>query len=143
MAEENQRRDDGGADVDDAPENGQGFESAVAYAIADQLGYPKDKVAWTRAPAFSADMATIAPAPAPRSPARRDSHSAARQPKHPASLRPSPARSARRAPEGVGHEPRLEGEQPSRRREQRIRAVLHVVFAAAIHVAHRDHLDFR
>jgi polar amino acid transport system substrate-binding protein len=34
--------------VDDAPENGQGFESAVAYAIADQLGYPKDKVTWTR-----------------------------------------------------------------------------------------------
>lgn len=34
--------------VDDAPENGQGFESAVAYAIAEQLGYPKDKVAWTR-----------------------------------------------------------------------------------------------
>ena len=30
--------------VDDAPENGQGFESAVAYAIAEQLGYPKDKV---------------------------------------------------------------------------------------------------
>jgi polar amino acid transport system substrate-binding protein len=24
--------------VDDAPENGQGFESAVAYAVADQLG---------------------------------------------------------------------------------------------------------
>ena len=36
--------------VDDAPENGQGFESAVAYAVADQLGYPKDKVAWTRVP---------------------------------------------------------------------------------------------
>ena len=34
--------------VDDTPENGQGFESAVAYAIAEQLGYPKDKVAWTR-----------------------------------------------------------------------------------------------
>ena len=36
--------------VDDKPENGQGFESAVAYAIADQLGYPKDKVTWTRVP---------------------------------------------------------------------------------------------
>ena len=34
--------------VDDAPDNGQGFESAVAYAIAEQLGYPKDKVMWTR-----------------------------------------------------------------------------------------------
>jgi polar amino acid transport system substrate-binding protein len=36
--------------VDDKPENGQGFESAVAYAIADKLGYPKDKVTWTRVP---------------------------------------------------------------------------------------------
>jgi len=25
---------------DDDPTNGEGFESAVAYAIADQLGYP-------------------------------------------------------------------------------------------------------
>ena len=29
--------------VDDAPENGQGFESAVAYAIADQLGYQRTR----------------------------------------------------------------------------------------------------
>ena len=36
--------------VDDAPENGQGFESAVAYAIAEQLGYAQDKVTWTRVP---------------------------------------------------------------------------------------------
>ena len=36
--------------VDDKPENGQGFESAVAYAVADQLGYGKDKVTWTRVP---------------------------------------------------------------------------------------------
>ncbi|HYQ79067.1 MAG TPA: ABC transporter substrate-binding protein [Solirubrobacterales bacterium] len=32
---------------DDNPSNGGGFESAVAYAIADQLGYPKAKVNWT------------------------------------------------------------------------------------------------
>lgn len=32
---------------DDDPSNGEGFESAVAYAIADQLGYPKAKVKWT------------------------------------------------------------------------------------------------
>lgn len=32
---------------DDDPTNGEGFESAVAYAIADQLGYPKTKVKWT------------------------------------------------------------------------------------------------
>jgi polar amino acid transport system substrate-binding protein len=31
----------------DEPENGEGFESAVAYAIAKQLGYPKSKVEWT------------------------------------------------------------------------------------------------
>jgi polar amino acid transport system substrate-binding protein len=32
---------------DDDPTNGGGFESAVAYAIADQLGYPEAKVKWT------------------------------------------------------------------------------------------------
>lgn len=32
---------------DEDPTNGEGFESAVAYAIANQLGYPKDKVKWT------------------------------------------------------------------------------------------------
>lgn len=32
---------------DNEPANGEGFESAVAYAIADQLGYPKPKVKWT------------------------------------------------------------------------------------------------
>ncbi|MFL6178220.1 MAG: ABC transporter substrate-binding protein [Actinomycetes bacterium] len=29
------------------PENGKGFESAVAYAVADQMGFSKDKVSWT------------------------------------------------------------------------------------------------
>ncbi len=47
--------------VDDAPENGQGFESAVAYAIADRLGYPRDRVTWTRVP-FNA---AIQPGPKP------------------------------------------------------------------------------
>ncbi len=32
---------------DEDPTNGEGFESAVAYAIAKQLGYPKNKVKWT------------------------------------------------------------------------------------------------
>lgn len=32
---------------DDDPTNGEGFESAVAYAIAKQLGYPPAKVKWT------------------------------------------------------------------------------------------------
>ncbi|GJF32498.1 amino acid ABC transporter substrate-binding protein [Kitasatospora sp. NE20-6] len=36
--------------ADDAPANGKGFESAVAYAVADRLGYPQDKVTWTVSP---------------------------------------------------------------------------------------------
>ena len=36
--------------VDDTPENGEGFESAVAYAVAEQLGYAEDDVTWTRVP---------------------------------------------------------------------------------------------
>jgi polar amino acid transport system substrate-binding protein len=35
--------------VDDDPSNGKGFESAVAYAVADRLGFPKDKVTWVTA----------------------------------------------------------------------------------------------
>jgi polar amino acid transport system substrate-binding protein len=35
---------------DDEPENGEGFESAVAYAIGKQLGYPKGKIKWTVEP---------------------------------------------------------------------------------------------
>jgi polar amino acid transport system substrate-binding protein len=35
---------------DDDPTNGKGFESAVAYAIADQLGFQKDEVKWTVVP---------------------------------------------------------------------------------------------
>jgi polar amino acid transport system substrate-binding protein len=34
----------------DEPENGEGFESAVGYAIGKQLGYPKAKVNWTVEP---------------------------------------------------------------------------------------------
>lgn len=30
--------------VDNDPSNGQGFESAVAYAVAEQLGFTKDQV---------------------------------------------------------------------------------------------------
>ena len=47
--------------VDDAPENGEGFESAVAYAVAEQLGYTEDDVTWTRVP-FNA---AIQPGPRP------------------------------------------------------------------------------
>ncbi|WP_405007387.1 ABC transporter substrate-binding protein [Kitasatospora purpeofusca] len=35
---------------EDRPENGKGFESAVAYAVAAKLGYPKEKVSWVVAP---------------------------------------------------------------------------------------------
>jgi polar amino acid transport system substrate-binding protein len=35
---------------DNEPENGEGFESAVAYAIGNQLGYPKAKIQWTKEP---------------------------------------------------------------------------------------------
>ena len=34
--------------IDDAPESGQGFEAAVAYAVATQLGFSKDEVKWVR-----------------------------------------------------------------------------------------------
>jgi polar amino acid transport system substrate-binding protein len=33
----------------DDPSNGKGFESAVAYAVAEKLGYAKDAVTWTAA----------------------------------------------------------------------------------------------
>jgi polar amino acid transport system substrate-binding protein len=45
--------------VDDDPSNGEGFESAVAYAIAEQLGFTKDEVKWIRVPFNS----TFAPGP--------------------------------------------------------------------------------
>jgi polar amino acid transport system substrate-binding protein len=32
----------------DKPDNGEGFESAVAYAVAQQLGYAHEDVTWTR-----------------------------------------------------------------------------------------------
>jgi polar amino acid transport system substrate-binding protein len=34
--------------IDDAPESGEGFESAIAYAVAEQLGFAKDDVVWVR-----------------------------------------------------------------------------------------------
>lgn len=35
--------------IDNKPENGKGFESAVAYAVADEMGFSKDQVEWTYA----------------------------------------------------------------------------------------------
>src|SRR5215210_156908 len=40
----------------DNPENGEGFESAVAYAHAARLGYPREDVRWVRVP-FNAALA--------------------------------------------------------------------------------------
>jgi len=34
--------------IDDDPESGQGFEAAVAYAVAAEMGYEGDAVVWTR-----------------------------------------------------------------------------------------------
>ena len=36
--------------IDDDPTNGRGFESAVAYAIADRLGFARDEVRWVDVP---------------------------------------------------------------------------------------------
>lgn len=34
--------------MDDAPESGQGFEAAVAYALAEEMGFAAGDVVWTR-----------------------------------------------------------------------------------------------
>ncbi len=34
--------------IDDKPESGNGFEAAVAYAVATQLGFTKEEVTWIR-----------------------------------------------------------------------------------------------
>ena len=34
--------------MNDAPESGEGYEAAVAYAIADKMGFGKDNVTWVR-----------------------------------------------------------------------------------------------
>lgn len=34
--------------IDDAPESGEGFEAAVAYAVAEQLGFAPEDVVWVR-----------------------------------------------------------------------------------------------
>jgi polar amino acid transport system substrate-binding protein len=36
--------------VDDDPTNGEGYESAVAYAVAEQLGFTGDQVTWVTVP---------------------------------------------------------------------------------------------
>jgi polar amino acid transport system substrate-binding protein len=46
---------------DNKPSNGKGFESAVAYQVAQRLGYPAADVTWTQVPFNNA----IAPGPKP------------------------------------------------------------------------------
>ncbi len=36
--------------TDDDPANGKGYESAVAYAVAEQMGFDADAVSWTTVP---------------------------------------------------------------------------------------------
>ena len=36
--------------VDNDPSNGKGYESAVAFAVAEQLGFSKDQVTWVKVP---------------------------------------------------------------------------------------------
>ena len=45
--------------IDDAPESGEGFEAAVAYAIAEELGFAAEDVVWVR----TGFDAAIAPGP--------------------------------------------------------------------------------
>jgi polar amino acid transport system substrate-binding protein len=45
--------------IDDDPESGEGFEAAVAYAVAEQLGFADEDVEWVRTPFDAA----IAPGP--------------------------------------------------------------------------------
>ncbi len=45
--------------IDDDPSSGEGFEAAVAYAIADKLGFAHDDVEWVR----TSFEAAIAPGP--------------------------------------------------------------------------------
>jgi polar amino acid transport system substrate-binding protein len=45
--------------IDNAPESGEGFEAAVAYAVAEELGFAESDVVWVRTPFES----VIAPGP--------------------------------------------------------------------------------
>ncbi|MFM8843336.1 MAG: transporter substrate-binding domain-containing protein, partial [Actinomycetota bacterium] len=45
--------------IDDKPESGEGFEAAVAYAVAQELGYDQAAVKWVR----TSFDAAIAPGP--------------------------------------------------------------------------------
>ena len=65
--------------TDDDPTNGKGFESAVAYAVAEQLGYAKDEVTWARRRFNSVDRAR-APSRTTSTSTRSRSPTSARRP---------------------------------------------------------------
>ena len=41
--------------MDDSPESGEGFEAAVAYALAEKMGFSAEDVVWTRTTAPAHD----------------------------------------------------------------------------------------
>ena len=108
--------------LDDTPESGEGFEAAVAYAVAAEMGYEGDAVVWTRTTfdeaiqpgAKSFDMissSTRSPRSVPRTSTsrfrtslrtRRSLHSRARRPKAYHDCR-APGRQVRRP--GRHHQP--------------------------------------
>ena len=45
--------------IDNAPESGEGFEAAVAYAVAEELGFAESDVVWVRTPFESAIAARV------------------------------------------------------------------------------------
>jgi len=45
--------------IDDDPSNGKGFESALAYAIGERLGFTRDQIVW----GYTSFNASYAPGP--------------------------------------------------------------------------------
>jgi polar amino acid transport system substrate-binding protein len=77
--------------VDNDPTNGKGFESAVAYAIADQLGYQRDQVKWV----VEAFNSSYAPGPKDFTSTSTRSRSRPSAPSRSTSPRPTTRRSRR------------------------------------------------
>ena len=103
--------------VDNDPTNGKGYESAVAYALAEQMGFTDDQVEWVKvrfnnsykpgAKEFDFDINQVSITPArakvvtsptgtTRRPRRSSRSRAARPPRRPASTTSRPCSSAPR-----------------------------------------------
>jgi len=76
------------------PTNGEGFESAVAYAVAEKLGFTGDAVQWTKVP-FNSSYAPFN--------LETNSQARSRSLERPQSLRSRGRGAARRSPRGRGH----------------------------------------